>query len=192
MSGLSEFFQAIRKAPGLYWGDGPPLTCLQAFLVGHQFGSGDDPKSPLALPNDFSGWVAYRTGASSTYNWRGMLLSIWPDEEEAFHRFFDLLEEHVSRKGCLVAKVTGHGKFRIRYDVSDLPRLTPIGKDYLPDPIFLTTYTSEPGFLATDSEGHTVGIWGNWISWDRLARFYEFTDEHLKILDPEEFERIRG
>lgn len=176
----------------MYWGDGPKVTILQAFLMGHQMGCGDDPNSPLALPGDFSGWVAYRTGASDTYNWHGMLLSLWPDEEEAFHRFFDLLEEHYSRQGRLVAKVTGHGKFRIRYDISDLPRLTPIGEDPLPDPIFLTTYTDDPGFLATDSEGHTYGVWGNWRSWQDFANAGEFTEEHLEILDHEEFERIRS
>lgn len=159
-------------------------------------GCRSEPDSPLALPNDFSGWVAYRTGASSTYNWHGMLLSIWPDEEEAFHQFFDLLEEHASRKGRLVAKVTRHGKFNIRYDITDLPNLTPIGKDNLPDPIFLTTYTDDPGFLATTSEGHTLGAWrnpwGNWKSWEEMAAALDFTGDHLEILDPAEFERIRG
>ena len=187
MSSPGELLQAIRQRPGLYFGDGPLLTSLHAFLLGHQIGSGNDPSSPFALPSDFTGWVAYRTGASRSLHLIAMFHSVLPDEKQAFTRFFELLEEHRSRKGRLIAQVTGHGKFQRLLNPIDL---TSLREDPLPDPILLTTYTDDPGFLATDPDGFPFGL-GCWRSWKEFAGCSGFTEEHLVILDREEFERVR-
>ncbi|HEY1120270.1 MAG TPA: hypothetical protein VGE67_01665 [Haloferula sp.] len=191
----AHVLDAIRQRPGLFFGHSPPLSALCHYIMGYEHGT----KDLSTLPSDFSGWVAYRTGASRTYNWLGMLLSVSADEVEAFRRFFELWDEHKARNARLIARVTGHGKTRgsIRSINFDCPEGTPFSEaatfdeKALPDPILILTYTDDPGFLAqTENEGY-FGIWGYWKSWDELAKREGFLEEHVEILDAEEFERIR-
>ena len=121
-----------------------------------------------------------------------MLLSKSKDEEHAFQRFFELLEEYGKRTGCIVAKLIGHGKHR-NLLMLDPESFQParVTEEALPDPILITTFTDDPGFLATTESGEAFGIWGYWKSWDEIADREGFTFEHLEILDPKEFERIR-
>lgn len=178
---LSELFQAIRERPGLYFGDSPPLSALYFFIQGSCLGRKRDESPPLSLPHDFEGWVAYRIGASRSLNWLGMVLSVSADEHEAFGRFFELLEEYDQRRRRVIARITRHGKVR---------QLS-VGEQPLPDPILLTTYTDDPGFLATDTNGICFGTWGYWKSWDEMSEREGFDPGHVEVLDEGEFLRVQ-
>lgn len=185
---LTEPFRAIQQRPCLYFGDSPPLSALFFFIQGSRLGQGSGKTSPLELPHDFEGWVAYRTGASRSLNWLGMLLSVSGNEAEAFRRFFGLLEEYEARRGKLIARITGHGRAHPGHgpELNPGPSIHP-----LPDPILLSTYTIDAGFLATTGEGISFGIWGYWKSWEEIAEREGFTLEHVEILDEDEFARVR-
>ena len=190
-----HLLESIRQRPGLYFGDSPPLTALCYFIQGYEEGT----KDRSTLPSDFSGWVAYRTGASRVHNWLGMLLSVSADETEAFRRFFDLLDEYKNRKARVIARVAGHGKTRGVIGAVDLncpvgttfTEAATFGEQALPYPILILTYTEDPVFLAETETGDWFGIWGYWKSWDELAEREGFLEEHVQILDAVEFERIR-
>ncbi len=183
-----ELFPAIRQRPGLYFGFSPPLTALHFFIQGWEWSTGQRD----ALPADFCGWVAYRTGASRSHGWLGMLLSVSKDEEQAFQRFFDLLEEYGKRRGRIIARITGHGKRRTLLQLDpESCQPSHLTEEALPDPILITTFSDDPGFLATTANGEPFGIWGYWRSWEEIAEREGFAIEDVEILDQVEFERIR-
>jgi hypothetical protein len=190
-----DILAAIRHRPGMFFGDSPPLSALCHFLLGYEVATGVRD----TLPSDFSGWVAYRTGASRVLNWLGMLLSVSANEPEAFRRFFELLDEHEARKERVIAKVRGHGKKRTTISAikTGCPEGTPFeeaatfSEVALPDPILILTYTDNSGFLTRTDDGYGFGTWGYWKSWDEMAEREGFLEHHVEIFDAAEFERIR-
>ena len=92
---IYDALDAIRKRPGLYLAT-PSINRLQAFIVGYTGGLG---RVRFALRDEehfhkFHAWVAHRLGySSSTSGWCNMILEKSASEEDAFHRFYVLLDE---------------------------------------------------------------------------------------------------
>ena len=103
----------------------------------------EDERLGLTLPSDFHDWVAYRTHfRESTSGWCNMIVSSCQSEEEAFDRFFELLDEHSKREARLIAEIIGP---------TSSTRAMRNGEEYLippPEKIELVTYTDDPGFFA--------------------------------------------
>jgi hypothetical protein len=110
---VDSLLEAIRQRPACYL-DERSLSSLWCWLQGYwlALSSHSVPIPPgVALPSDFSEWVAYRLGFfESTSGWRKMILRRVSDESAALDRFFELLNEHHTRKPRLVARVEGHSK----------------------------------------------------------------------------------
>ena len=136
----------IRSRPSLYFAR-KSLTGLSDFLEGFRLAcvqhSVEDKGLGALVPKDFNEWVAYRTHfRESTSGWRRMILATTKSEEDAFDRFFDLLEEHSSRKPMIVAEFIGPESNARRIE----------GNEEIPIPaperIQIVKYTDDPGFFA--------------------------------------------
>lgn len=103
---LLELLRAIRKRPAMYLSQQPQngysIWQLTTFITGFQSGSiGRKPHQEGDLILDaFTFWVCARFGvAGGAMGWAG---HIWrhcgEDNEAAFHRFFELLEEYVKER----------------------------------------------------------------------------------------------
>jgi len=92
---IYDMLDAIRKKPGLYVAT-PSINRLAAFLGGYTGGLG---RVGFALRDEadfyrFHGWVARRLGfGESTSGWCNMIRDRSTSEEDAFYRFFALLDE---------------------------------------------------------------------------------------------------
>src|ERR1700756_4226792 len=94
------------------------LSALSHFLAGYGFALHvHEIPSSHHLPGDFHEWVAYRLHFfESTSGYRNMILKRVPNESAALDRFFELLDEHHSRKPQVVARVDGYNR---QYSVRD-------------------------------------------------------------------------
>lgn len=142
----ASLIDAIRQRPGMYFGS-KSLTAFFHFLGGYQVACGlhqiTDDRLGLEIPSDFHDWVAYRTHFhESTSGWCNMIVAKSQSEEEAFDRFFQLLEEHEARVPSLVAEIIHPTS--TAHTVRD-------GKDYhIPPPakVQIVKYSDDPGFFA--------------------------------------------
>jgi len=92
---IYDALEAVRKRPGMYLPE-PSITQLRAFLNGYTGGLGRV-RYALRGTEDFHrfhDWVAHRLGfAGSTSGWCNMIRDKSVSEEDAFKRFFVLLDE---------------------------------------------------------------------------------------------------
>jgi hypothetical protein len=143
MPAVPDFLDKIRKRPGLYLGE-CSVSALYHTIGGYNLAlglHGIENDTSLRLPNDFNDWVAYRLHyKESTSGWKNMILGISQNEAAAFSRFFELLDQHATRKCRVVAKLIGCQK---TYTVGSegLERI-----ERYPASISLVTYTDDPGF----------------------------------------------
>ena len=114
----------------------------------------------LNIPRDFHDWVAYRTHyRESTSGWCNMIVSTTESEEEAFDRFFELLEEHSRRVPRLGAEILN--------PISNT-RTTKSGKDFLIPPprrVQLVRFTDDPGFFALHESDDWTDRFHPYLSW---------------------------
>ena len=101
--------EQVRRRPGLYFGtksltaffyhyQGYSWACSQHRIDAHCF--------DLRIPDDFNDWVAYRTRYGSMPScWLTMILEATASEDEAFDRFFELLDEYPQRTPHLIAEI---------------------------------------------------------------------------------------
>ena len=187
MPAVPNLIEGIRKRPGLYLGE-CSLTALCFTLVGYELALGmhgikDD--TTFQLPNDFNDWVAYRLHyKESTSGWKNMILAACQDEVVAFTRFFELLDQHSTRKRNVVAKLIG---FQKTYTVGS------IGHEKMeryPASISLVTYTDDPGFFALpDEPKHSLPAQGFFPSLDWFETFTGADRSQLTVIDAETFTR---
>ncbi len=92
---IYDVLDDIRRKPGMSIGT-PSINRLHAFLVGYTAGLG---RVGFALRDSgdlhrFHDWVARRLGyGGSASGWCNMIRNKSASEEDAFNRFFELLEE---------------------------------------------------------------------------------------------------
>jgi hypothetical protein len=103
---LLELLRAIRKRPGMYLGDlaGKHFSIwhLTSFIIGFQSGSRGRglPEEGDLILDAFTSWVCTRFQVpDSGMSWTG---HIWhqcgKDDEAAFHKFFELLDEYLKER----------------------------------------------------------------------------------------------
>jgi len=169
MANDESVLEAIRKRPAMYLGV-YSLSALRHFISGYSFALDThairDASDPLTLPRDFHDWVAYRLRfKESTSGWCNMILNRAGSENDAFDRFFTLLDEYRVRSPHLVAKLVGYRKSYLRTcgDVTEQLQYPPS--------ISLVTYTDDPGFFAssdTDDEFPYEGFF-SCIDWFEMC-----------------------
>jgi hypothetical protein len=139
----------------------------------------------LRLPNDFNDWVAYRLHyKESTSGWKNMILGVSQNEAAAFSRFFELLDQHATRKSRVVAKLIGYQK---TYTVVSEGRER---IERYPSSISLIAYTDDPGFFASSDEpGYSLPTKEFFPSLDWFEISTGVARSELTILDAETFER---
>lgn len=188
-TGISEFLTHIRHRPGLYFGE-KSLSGLYFFLTGFAMGSGK-----FEVPDEFHNWTAYRCGFSeSTAGWRNMILETVPDEERAFDRFFELLDQYNERVPRVVARLE---KFLTHQSIVDPASLADLGscvphfiEQSFTESFSFISYTEDAGlFVRSDSprwsQMPAFGLDLDWLLFRIGAKF-----EDLTILDPARFARV--
>jgi hypothetical protein len=184
MSQPAISIESIRQRPGMYFGS-KSLTALYHFLGGYQAACFihqiTDDRLGLEIPSDFNDWVAYRTCfRESTPGWCNMIVTTSQSEEEAFDRFFVLLEEHSARVPRLIAEII--------HPVSN-SRTVRDGKDYLippPAKVQIVQYTDDPGFFALHDSEDWRDCFYPFLSW-----MWGLSGGDLVIHDEEAFREIR-
>jgi hypothetical protein len=186
MPAAPDLLERIRKRPAMYLGE-CSLSALYHTIGGYELAlgvHGIQTDASLRLPEDFSDWVAYRLHyKESTSGWKNMILGVSGNEGTAFNRFFELLDEHATRRSRVVAKLIG---FQKRYSVGSEGRER---TERYPTRISLIAYTDDPGFfVASDEPGYSMDI-EFFPSLDLFETFMGVARSQLTILDPETFER---
>ncbi|NES25005.1 MAG: hypothetical protein F6K41_40375 [Symploca sp. SIO3E6] len=96
MDGIFGLLEKISQKPGLYLGS-PSVTALRHFLVGYKFARQEMGIVPNELELDFyhefQPWLQRYFQIQTPNAWDKVLLFKYLDEERAFSRFFQLLEE---------------------------------------------------------------------------------------------------
>jgi hypothetical protein len=107
---------------------------------------------PFLVPPEFHDWVAYRLHYyEPTSGWCNMIHGRTDTEQDAIHRFFELLAEFKTRTPNVVAKLTGCKETYCEQSCeghSEELILGPLIERTFPDSISLVTYTDDPGFFA--------------------------------------------
>lgn len=134
----------------------------------------------LEIPRDFDDWVAYRCHfRESTAGWCNMIVATTESEEEAFDRFFELLEEHSNRVPKLVAEIVAP-KSNVRAMREGREIVVPA-----PKKVQLVKYTSDPGFFALYRSEHFADRFYPFLSW-----VCEFNGGELVIHDDESYSEM--
>jgi hypothetical protein len=188
-----RLLDVIREKPAMYIGS-RSLSALAQFLAGYGFAlQVHEIPSTHRLPQDFHEWVAYRLHFSeSTSGFKNMILKRVPDEPAALDRFYELLDEHRTRRPRVVATAQG---FRREYTTSSFPDGTEIKTTgVLPEALALVAYTDDPGFFVSCDDGE-VDFPGKdrffpTLQW--FERRYGVGRADLTILDSETFNRWLG
>lgn len=96
---LFEVLDAIRRHPSLTGAETKSLTILKVYLAGYESGNARHEKLGIfGLLRPFNTWVAKELGfAEPTSGWCNMILALTKSEEEAFDRFFELLDKFRGR-----------------------------------------------------------------------------------------------
>ena len=95
-----ELLQQIQKKPGLYI-ENASISKLYIFLTGYQFA-----RRQLNIPisteeyelQHFQSWLQEKFGIKTSQSWSQIILAYSADEQDAFERFFNLLEEFWQHK----------------------------------------------------------------------------------------------
>lgn len=183
MSDPASLIDAIRQRPGMYFGS-KSLTAFYHFLAGYQMACGlhqiEEDRLGLKIPPDFHDWVAYRTHfRESTSGWCNMIVATSQSEEEAFDRFFELLEEHSKRAPKPVAEII---------EPTSTTRTERDGEDYLippPKKVQLVKYTDDPGFFALHENDDWSDRFHPFLSW-----MWGLTGGELVIHDEDAYNEI--
>jgi hypothetical protein len=187
MPAVPDMLDRMRKRPGQYLGE-CSLSALYHAIGGYALAlgvHGIENDTALRLPDDFNDWVVYCLHyRESTSGWKRMILGASRDETAAFARFFELLDEHATRKSRVVAKLIG---FQKTYTVgSEGYERT----ERYPTRLSLIVYTDDPGFFAVSDElGHSLPMEGFFPSLDWFETFTGAHRSQLTVLDTETFER---
>jgi hypothetical protein len=178
-----RLLDVIRETPALYLGE-LSLTGLWHFLHGyHEAELVNGIKAVRQIPNDFHDWVAYRLHYfESTSGWRRMILGQVPDEAAAFKRFFELLDDHRTRKARIVATLDGR---QFKDGASGPAGGTPdIKWKEIPQRLELVSYTEDPGlFLTAEDDFPEKGSLTLPFLWSRKI------EKSAAILDHQAFDR---
>ncbi len=184
-----ELLEVIRDRPALYLGE-RSLSALWHYLLGYRMAmSVYDVRADFSLPADFHEWVAYRLHFyESTSGYRNMILKRTPDESVALDHFFELLDDHRTRKPRVVALAQCNKQFT-SYTGKDAHREN-VQTRKIPSPLKLIAYTDDPGFfVASDSAEDfprkdcffpTIKAFGGW---------YDIVREDLTVVDAHTFDR---
>ncbi len=164
------------------------LSYLYHFITGYSMHRAE---APNLLPTDFHQWVAYKLHyLESTSGYRNMILNRFPNEDEAFGRFFELLDDHRSRTPRTVARIRAHpiepDIFRVVPGTEEKTRARVAVE------VNLVTYTDDPGFfvvhedLSADYPQRLEFIPS--LSWLEVP--YKPEPEFVTLLDEPEFSRL--
>ena len=184
MTEPKSLIDAIRLRPAMYIGD-KSLRSFQCYLHGfemacrlHQI---EDNRLGLTIPPDFHDWVAYRTHfKESTSGWCNMIVATTNSEQEAFDRFFELINEHSQRTPKLVAEILN--------STSRTTRVYPDGREVhiaAPERVRLVQYTDDPGFFALFDSQDWADRFYPYLSW-----MYEVEGGELVIHDEESYRAL--
>ena len=178
----TALWEQIRKKPGLYLGE-CSITALYHAITGYNWALGThhiENDDTLRLPEDFHEWVAYRLHFyESTSGWKNMLLKICENEEAAFQRFFELLDEHQTRNAHVVARVISRPAARPEASRTAEPRMTS-----------LVAYTDDPGFFAIHNDLNSTRLRDRFYPlFKRSEWLSEVNLTELEILDADTFAR---
>lgn len=130
----------------------------------------------LTTPPDFHDWVAYRTHfKESTTGWCAMILETTKNEEEAFDRFFELIDEHNKRTPTIIARFhTGQSEHSSHLNVA------------------LVTYTEDPGFFVVSNIEGDLYQFGRFLpSLDWFETFVSSEIDAMEIIDEDRFRKLK-
>jgi hypothetical protein len=192
MRDAGNLLDRIRECPGIYIGTGR-LTALYNTIIGYElalYEYGKLNETTFVLSHKFHDWVAYRLHyTSTTRGWRDMILeSCNQDEDAAFERFFELLDEHANRKPKVVARASGiQKKYRQQREGQEETI------ERYPTSVSLVTYTDDPGFFVlSDEPGYSVPFFetGFCRELTQIERDIGIHRSKMEVFEPEIFERL--
>src|SRR5580698_6563324 len=191
MTGVMDgpILERIRVRPALYLGT-HSLTALSNFLNGYSLALHESGMGPVTiLPQDFHDWVAYRLHfRESTSGYAGMILKRIPDEVKALQRFFELYDEHISRKASVIATVQTHPKDP---DVKIATGLDKWRQATVATEISLVAYSDDQGFFVEHAEEVEFPQKSRFYpSLSRLEEIFKPNPEYTTIHDPALFRRL--
>jgi hypothetical protein len=100
MSGLFEMLNKIHQKPGMYIGRAS-ATDLFMFIVGYRTAReelGVEPtEKEMEFYGDFQPWLQKRYEVSTSGSWARIIEFYTNNEERAFYRFYELLDEFLQR-----------------------------------------------------------------------------------------------
>ena len=184
MNDSTPLIDMIRRHPHLYFGS-KSLTALCQFLQGFRMACElhgiEDDRLGIKIPKDIDEWVAYRTHfRESTSGCRNMIIATTDSEEEAFDRYFELLEEHSQRVPKLIAEILNPiSNSRRMRDGEQFHHIPP------PKRIQLVTYTDDPGFFALHESDEWNDRFHPYLSWR-----WEPSGGELVIHDDEAYSQL--
>jgi hypothetical protein len=182
-----NILEQIRQAPLMYLGE-RSLSYMYHFITGYSMHRSQPPN---LLPADFHEWVAYRLHhLEPTSGYRNMILNRCPNEEEAFSRFFELLDDHHSRSPKNVGKIRAHpidpDIFKMVPETEEKTRVRVDGE------VNLVTYTDDPGFFVVhedpNAEYPSRLKFLPSLSWLEVP--YKPDPEYLTVVNRPEFSRL--
>ena len=191
MAMIHPLLEAIRRHPERHLLEVRSLSALNLVLEGYERAiSMHDIKADHVLPGDYTQWVRCRLRSyNRAKGWRRLILEATGNEEAAFDKFFQLLDEHSNRQPHVVARLVGYK----RDHTFTPPRKQPIKRtDRYPD-ISLVTYTDDPGFFVVRDnpsrrDRHFIRDW----FYPSLSTFEDagVSRDALTVVDPVRFSRI--
>ncbi|MBS1802557.1 MAG: hypothetical protein JST28_04290 [Acidobacteria bacterium] len=142
-----NILEQIRQRPLMFLGE-RSLSYLYHFIHGYSMHR-DQPLE--LLPADFHEWVAYRLHyLEPTSGYRNMILNRFPNEEEAFNQFFELLDQHRARRATSVAKVRAHP---LQPEIfKGMPGTEEQTRVRVAREVSLVVYTDDPGLFVTHDD----------------------------------------
>ena len=182
-----NILEQIRQAPLMYLQE-RSLSYMYHFITGYSMHR-DQP--PNLLPADFHEWIAYRLHyLEPTSGYRNMILNRFPNEEEAFSRFFELLDDHHSRSPRNVARIRAHPT---EPDIfKRVPGTEENVRVRIAVEVSLITYTDDPGFFVVHDDPNAEYPrrleFRPSLSW--LGVPYTPDQAFLTVLDQAEFSRL--
>ncbi len=163
-----EILSHIRKRPRMYFREVNTLVLesyIYGYLAGHECQSNEE-KCRICEFHQFHDWVKCIMHSDKTgLTWRDLLLEEY-DEEDAFEKFFKLVEKFKNRKFKIIAELL-NTKLVCRQENGNEIKEIPISSD-----IQLGKYTNDPGYWIQTNGPDECRLSGFYRDLDFLEAFF--------------------
>ncbi len=108
---IYDLLMDIRKRPGVYLGQ-KSLTLLHSFLGGYIVRLAEEGYTDVYL-RGFQNYISNRFNIQSAHSWAHIIRFYSASEAEAFDRFYELLDEYLSKNG---EKISESDDYREKFE----------------------------------------------------------------------------